>query len=682
MHTQRRSIELLSPELRNQIAAGEVVERPASVLKELVENALDAGATHITVHLEGGGQSLIKVQDNGYGMAAHELELAVTRHATSKIHQLDDLMSIASYGFRGEALPSIASVSRLSMTSTVQGQEVAQHIRVEYGTTTHHGAAALPRGTLIEVRDLFSNIPARLKFLKTPSTEHKKAQDWLVRLALAQPLVGFTLMIASRKALHVPAGQTKEQRLSEFWPPHIMDAMRPFDTTHHDIRAHGLASLPHVSQTRNDRMLFYVNGRTVHDKTLAAAVRDAYKGRLTSKDFPQVLLFLEIDTQEVDVNVHPAKTEVRFRNTSNVFSCVRRAVGTVLALIPHAHNHEHAQGEVRTFAGEKKSPEEHFQARLAPSAPRDFWGRLDAPGIARKGSPSASYTHAAQREEAHAPARQEGIVESGKSAFAGIDASYTPSSTPYDVSYIASASDSPPDNSVFNSSVCDVSSDTTDFAGGLAEDGIFTELDHDSALVHKTHAADEKSCAPSLGNAHQTFTYLGHIGHTYLVFRENETSLVLLDQHAVHERILFTQIRENALRGTGQWQVVPLELSLHSSEVERFIDVQDTLVRMGFDMEYDRKKLVVKAVPAMLTRVEAQHFLREALAGTKDDLTKLHISMSCKAAIKAGTPLAQPEAMALLQQWLNVPERDFCPHGRPCLLRWAQSDMEKMFKRS
>ena len=376
-----RHIRLLPPELRNQIAAGEVVERPASVVKELVENSLDAGATRVDVFLENGGQSCIRVQDDGAGIAPGELELAVTRHATSKIASMDDLEHIASYGFRGEALPSIASVARFSMESAVTGADggtEASRIVVEFGRLLAVEPSALHRGTIVEVRDLFTNIPARLKFLKTPATELKRAQDWLVRLALARCDVGFTLRAGEREALRFLPGQSLRDRLALLWPRLVVEALRPFDAERHGIRARGLAALPSVSQQRGDRILLYVNGRSVSDKRLLAAVREAYKGRITSRDYPQVVLFVDMPPDMVDVNVHPAKSEVRFRDESSVFSAVLHAVqGALVSDVESVLDAAREADDARPVAAQSRLWDD------LPPRPQGFWGSADAAPLMR-----------------------------------------------------------------------------------------------------------------------------------------------------------------------------------------------------------------------------------------------------------------------------------------------------------
>ena len=663
MDASFRHICLLPPELCNQIAAGEVVERPASVVKELVENSLDAGADAVDVRLDNGGQSLIRVQDNGAGIAREEMPLALTRHATSKIASLEDLERISSYGFRGEALPSIASVSQFSLTSAVRrggdGAGEAWHMELEFGRTVNEGPAALHQGTLIEVRNLFANVPARLKFLKTPATEFKRAQEWLTRLALVRPQVGFRLSSGGasgegRECLRFLPGQDVRTRLASIWPELIMDALRPFDRERHGIRAHGFAALPEVAQLRGDRILFYVNGRIVSDKRLLAAVREAYKGRLTSRDYPQVILFVEMDAAEVDVNVHPAKAEVRFRDETAVFSAVLHAVRSALCTPLEAAASE---------ADASGASVEDRQAFLPPQ-PQGFWGRVD-----------------------RAPLMEERIDRGNP---------------PADGAWEVRQRDVPPLSQPLESDAAAASCLTR--SSGLAEE----PAAYDNALSHpmkgpvaslaaqpclepepvlQVPAVREKPCEPSAGEGAATplrvgdFSYLGQIADTYLVLRDREGALLLVDQHAAHERVLYARLRQGLFSGTGQCLVLPLELSLHPSELERAYVLRETLTGMGFEVELAQGTLVVRGIPPSLSRAEARDFFREALAGRKDDLTAMFISLACKGAVKAGQPLTPDEVAGLLRQWLNTPDRDYCPHGRPAVLRWDAGTLERFFKR-
>ncbi len=656
-------IRLLPPELRNQIAAGEVVERPASVLKELVENSLDAGAAQIDVCLENGGQSRISVQDDGCGIPAGELELAVTRHATSKISSLADLERIRSYGFRGEALPSIASVSRFAITSAVtgpDGQSTAHRVTVEHGRLTASVPAALHRGTLVEVRDLFSNIPARLKFLKTPSTEFKRAQDWLARLALARTEVGLRLCAGERETLRFLPGQDLAGRLALLWPRLVVDALRPFDAERHGIRAHGLAALPNVSQPRGNRILLYVNGRAVTDKRLLAAVREAYKGRLTSRDYPQVALFVEMDPAEVDVNVHPAKSEVRFRDEAAVFSAVLHAVQTALLT-----SYDVADALWRDGAHPDGAGGECAAAAAAPR-PQGFWGRLDNPRLMEtpESAPEDGDWQVRKPEQAAMPpVPAEPLPEDAFPVAAAAPAGERSGRVAPEDALRPSATGgalfvAPPPE-----------------AGGLAENAAAYGRAPDA--VSPAEAPQATHSAPRVG----PFVYLGQVALTYLVLRDAAGALVLLDQHAAHERVLYARISRGGMAGSGQLLALPLVLSLHPAETERFFALRPRLELLGFAFEHAGADLRVTAMPPLLSRAEAGEFLREALAGRKDDLAALFASMSCKGAIKAGQLLTDDEAAGLLRQWLDTPEREYCPHGRPCVLRWDAGELEKLFKR-
>lgn len=330
-HSNQRPVRILPPALADRIAAGEVVERPASVVKELVENSLDAGATRVDVTLEQGGVGRILVCDDGHGLPEDELLLAVTRHATSKLAEGDDLLDIGTFGFRGEALASIAAVADVTLSSAPAGSEHGAQIRVVSGQVTDQGPSALAKGTRVDVRDLFGAVPARRKFLKTAPTEVRRCQEVLSRLSLAHPEVGFSLTSDGRSLLNFPQGQNLPTRLAALWPPALTEHLEPFEAAAGGYRVRGLAGPPSVTQARGDRIYTYVNDRPVQDRILTSAVRQAYSGRLISREHPVAVIFLDVPEGAVDVNVHPSKVEVRFRDESAVFSVVRRGIVQALA---------------------------------------------------------------------------------------------------------------------------------------------------------------------------------------------------------------------------------------------------------------------------------------------------------------------------------------------------------------
>lgn len=625
----------MPPGLRNQIAAGEVVERPASVLKELVENSIDAQAKNIEVRLDDGGQALIRVQDDGRGIPGDELELAVTRHATSKIASFTDLENIATYGFRGEALPSIASVSRFRIISAPEGGEAA-HLDVEYGKITDRGAAALHRGTVIEVRDLFSNLPARLKFLKNPATELKRAQNWLARLALARLDIGFRFLAGEREILNFLPGQSLAQRLAQIWPSGITDELAPFEAANKALTVRGLLAPPALCQPRGDRIYIYVNGRAVNDKNLLGAVRAAYKGRLISRDYPQVVAFVEIDPALVDVNVHPAKTEVRFQDESLVTGTLIRAMrATLEAMNPVGFSDSAPTQMVKSENpwGSPDRPEPIIEKRPAPkSAP---WQIVDLPDPYGQSAPKTNFLKedAAAFRMPERPAMQEsGGQTINRTPY------HAPRQTQGNVDHAPGRS---PDN-----------------APGCPE--ILPPL-------------PEPSAGP--------IAYLGQIADTYLVLRDHDGSMLLLDQHAVHECVLHERFRGEGFSGQGQMLALPIEIQLETPEIQRFMEIRPILVKLGFTLSLSEDTLLASAIPPLLSRQEAREFLKEALESRKDDLDAMLISMACKRAIKAGQKLLPDEAMGLIGQWLVCESPANCPHGRPCALRYDKFALEKLFKR-
>ncbi len=629
----RRTITLLPETLRNQIAAGEVVERPSSVLKELVENSLDAGASRIDVALEGGGVARLMVADDGDGIPAGELELAVTRHATSKLKSASDLFAVTSFGFRGEALPSIASVSHLMLVSRAREADEAARIEVEHGTIVAQGPAALASGTRVEMRRLFASTPARLKFLRTEATEAKRCQEALMRMALARPDVAFSLTNGGRELFRLPGGESLSERLGRFWPPQVTQGLQAFSRNRDGMTARGLAGSPSHAQNRADRMLFYVNGRPVQDRLLMRAARDAYKGRLLSGEYPQVLLFLDLPPEEVDVNVHPSKLEVRFRDEGAVFSLVRWALEPVagaeaLSEAPAPYGATGPLGVAESAGG-----------GLSDFTVPPFGPAPGIPGAAGGFRAPGSWSRA---EADCAPARLRTYSEFLSPAAAR--------EVPLPLGPVAAGQP------------------------GEAASG---------ALALNTLAGAPQALS------REGLEYLGQVAGTYLVLRQGGGHhggqgggrLVIVDQHAAHERVILENMRRARSAGHSQPLAVPLPLALHPAEALRLAELEGELREVGFVLGIEADTLLVRGVPPSLPAGKAVQYLREILGEQSDGLASLWTLLSCKSAIKAGQALAVDEALALLEAWLAAPEREHCPHGRPVVVSFGEVELERLFKR-
>lgn len=734
---KKKKIQLLPPELTNQIAAGEVVERPASVVKELVENALDAHASDIVVTIENGGQSLIAVEDNGIGISKDELELAVTRHATSKLHDIAGLSQIDSYGFRGEALPSIASVSSFSIVSRFTAQTELENLqtivlqnnqkeenilelqndmensteaailRVEFGKVQELAPSSWQKGTRIEVRDLFFNIPARLKFLKSPATELKKTTELFVRLALVAQNVNLSLYAGSRLVHTFKKSENTKERLAHIWPPAIVETLLPVAYKANGITVTGFISHPRSHQPRSDRMLYYVNGRAVSDKILMRATKQAFQGKLTTRDYPQCFLCINLAPAEVDVNVHPAKNEVRFRDEQNLFVTIMRAITLALEKDTSHFSAKHlAQTpdnissigyteqiaeQASFFTHENlKEHSEHKdiinntiqEARLGDlfiPKPKGFWGDMD------KEQGLSFIIEQAEKK------RQEAQNSSSLEEWRVIDCSpETQKNNAYantiyknevtlqqenQAKYVNRHSLSEPYTPIETlpegyNSLSEIRSHET--VETIKTPSFSREEEH---ILHAKHAS---ACLP------QGLVYIGQIAKTYLVLQKfDQTShahaLILLDQHAIHERILYEEAKKGLVN--SQNLLLPLEFPLHKAERARLEEVLPLLEKLAFKVEMNSSSCRVFAIPATLTKVAATGFFKDVLAQKADDLEKIWISHSCKGALKAHTELDTQSALKLILRWLETEEPDYCPHGRPCVLHFDAEVLEQMFKR-
>ena len=630
-------INRLPAGLANQIAAGEVVERPASAVKELVENALDAAAVRVAVTLELGGKRLIRVEDDGDGMTPADAELAVERHATSKIGSLEDLAAIATLGFRGEALPSIASVSHLRLRTRVRGASSGVEVAVDGGELARVTAAGLPVGTTVEVRDLFYNVPARRKFLKSDGAEAGHISRALTQLALARHAVGFRLRSGSRTLFDYPPVASFADRFFQIYGdrPGLVEVRKEAA----GIRLSGLAAaLAADGPVRGPQHLF-VNRRAVKDRTILHAVNDAY-GRATIKPrSPEVHLFLELPHERVDVNVHPSKAEVRFLEQSLVHDVVRRGLADAL--------------------GAEAVP----QVSLAPPPATPAEPRTHAiPGIvAGMGAASrwGPVTDVFRRREDESG--RGGVLRDRAMAPEAGSGSIPPA-----------AGDSPV---------------VWELSAPLRAEGAPAGAPDASGPAG---TADQPVVPSAVGPA--PLIPLGQFRDTFIIAVDND-GVVIIDQHVAHERILYEQVTERLTRGSLESQrlLEPLLVALPAGAREALTARADELARLGFEVEpFGGDSVRVAAVPVLLSRAECESTVRslaedlEGLdrgASVADAVGRIAASTACHAAVKANDRLTMEKMTYILEELRRTAYSTVCPHGRPVLLRLTRQELERRFER-
>ena len=614
------TLRLLPPTLVNRIAAGEVVERPASAVKELVENALDAGATKIDVILNEGGKASLTVIDNGKGMTPEEMTLAVERFATSKLPS-DDLFNIRFLGFRGEALPSIASVARMTVTSRPQGADTAWSLFIEGGEKHAPEPASAPFGTRIEVRDLFYAVPARLKFLKTTQTEPGYIQDMIEKLALAFPSVAFTLSDEKKKRLDLkPVAPSEEiKRVAQIIGEDFTQNAVPVHAEREGIRLMGFAGLPTFNKATAAAQYFFVNNRPVRDKVLLGALKGAYQELLASDRFPAVVLFLNIPPEDVDVNVHPSKAEVRFRNPQMVRGMIVTAVRQALMGSGYKTSSTLAQ-EALDFS----VPDAAFSKSVATSAPSPF----SIPKFPSYKPNGGNFSRPKTLNETRALFRA---------------------------------------NEAFSAPV--------------AED-ISEEIVPTAAVT----PAEETDAFPPLGLAR------AQLHKTYII-SQTQDGIVIVDQHAAHERLTYEKIKQNMENGdkAAQYLLLPEVVELSAEKLDAVVKQKEELEKTGllFDA-FGTGSVVIRATPAVLGEVNAKQLLQD-IADTliefgdslslKERIKKIAATMACHGSVRAGRKLDVSEMNALLRQMEAVPYSGQCIHGRPTYIELKLKDIEKLFGR-
>lgn len=691
-------IRVLPDQLINQIAAGEVVERPASVAKELVENAIDAGARRIAIDVEGGGRRLLRVADDGEGMTRDDALLAFERHATSKIRSADDLFAIATLGFRGEALASIASVARVELLTKTEEAEAATRLLIEGGRIRDVKDAAHPKGTTLNVRDLFFNVPARRKFLRSEATESFHLTNLVTHYALAHPEIAFTLTNNGRETLRAaPARSLRERAFQIFGEKFIANLLEVEGGLSQVARITGFISAPRERRTSRDAQYLFINGRYVRDALLARALSDGYRTILPQGVYPAALLFLDVPLEEVDVNVHPAKTEVRFRRAAAIADCVREAVRKSLASAGYVRMSERDEAEPsRDYAPQSEEIKVKASgAQIVSEKPESSSGQIKSgenrqahadvsPATLKLVPPVQSHIEFSPAEGDEARTRlherDAGQIKEERDAQASLSRSAPAAAIEEAMAAIEDSSEARARADAPQS----ISSSTSreNISGPMRA----SELPPLASLGGIVREVPTERLATNIRP-------LGQLQASYIIATDDE-GLLLIDQHVAHERILFDQYRarESGRMMESQQLLMPETFDLTPAQAAAFDTVADSLESYGFGlMRLSGRTVAVRAVPADLPAGEARSLLAELLDSidaerrtiTRDAMDeRIAAVLASRAAVKSNTVLAPEKMRWLVDRLLQTSSPTTGPHGRPVILRLATHDIEKSFHRT
>ncbi len=639
-------IRILPDRIASRIAAGEVVERPASVVKELVENALDAGSRKIDILAEVGGKKLIRVLDDGEGMTRDDALLAFERHATSKLETADDLEHITTLGFRGEALPSIASVSKVLLRTKTKDEPVGTEIEVDGGKIRDVRDCAWDRGTEVIVHQLFFNVPARRKFLKSDATELFHITNLVTHYALAYPQVAFCFRHGTRRLIDVTPVETLKERAYQLFGAEFLNTLMELDHRVEHIRAFGFVSKPNAARTNREAQYFFVNGRFVKDRLIGAALNESYRAVLPSGMYPAAILFVDLPPEEVDVNVHPAKAEVRFRRAAKVkatiVEAIHKAIATTKPVKDFVRSRESApwMGDRHTEGTKaRRASVEAFRLQAPLTSPirpprqpsMDFGFQPRAP---QSGERATSPSPARATATPAAPSTDQTEMPSPRPRSASIEITISPQCT-----------ERPP-----------------------------------------LGAPGEADVAP------HSIRPLGQVHDSFIVAL-SDNGLLLIDQHAAHERILYEKFREAIRRRAVEVQslLIPEVIDLSPAQAATFDRLRAELEAMGFDMgQLSGRSIAIKAMPADIPLEEGRALVleilevaeREKRTDSVDRLRdRLAASMACRAAIKINTPLTEEKMQWLIQELFQADVPSNCPHGRPTVVRMTTREIARLFDR-
>ena len=640
-------IQILSNETSEKIAAGEVVERPASVIKELTENAIDSGANEIFVDLENGGHSLIKITDNGCGISRDELPIAIQRFATSKITKFEDLFTINTLGFRGEALPSIGAISHLEIVSKKRDEDFAYMIVVEGGQVSETREASGSDGTTVTVTNLFYNTPARKKFQKTPSNEISHIVKYLSAMAVLRRDIHFRLKNNGRIVFDYPIAMNKKDCLKKIWGIPTTDVMKTFSTSCDSAKLTGIICSPDVDRSSRNEILFTVNGRIIKNTQLIQAVIEGYAPFLATKRYPLAFVCMEIDPQTIDVNVHPAKTEIHFEEQQKIFGFVKHAINETVKAFRDPeliYTAETENGEIYdTITGEIKE-----------STIDDF-----------------------EQEKRVYYQPQQRVTRSKVTKY--LDELLKPVETTNIQDFIDDEEDKFSKEQVVKEEIKPVKDDVITPA---------LNIENNTCIVDKPIDKKENK-NEFIFECNYNFKPLTQIFDTYIAGEFNG-EFILIDQHAAHEKIIYESLNTKGNEGNIQMLLFPEILELSADKTEITKKYLDYFKELGFDIaDFGNNTFKITAIPFFIEQGEIKSFIDEIITSIIDEtqnsqiipLENLRHMIACKSAIKANKKLSFDEMKSLFAKLMTLKEPFFCPHGRPVIHKFTKFELEKLFKR-
>jgi DNA mismatch repair protein MutL len=675
------TIRQLPPSLVNKIAAGEVIERPASVVKELLENSVDAGATSIELAIDGGGIERIRISDNGHGISQDQIMLAIASHATSKLETADDLFDVHTLGFRGEALASIAEISHLTLRTRTAASDAGAEVQVNGGQRSELQPVGCPVGTTIEVRNLFFNTPVRRKFMRTPQTEAGHITEAFTRIALAFPQVQMKMTSGQRTQYDLAATESWTERIRAFFGDEVADALMPVESQQELARLSGFVADPSVSRSNNRMQYLFLNGRHIRDRSLQHALGEAYRGLLMVGRFPVCFLRLELPPNQVDVNVHPTKMEVRFQEGGKIYSQLLQTLRHQFLTTDLTARARHVPGPVPSGLQAPTASKSAVSDGIPniPSRDDERWRshadqmtRVDA----RPSPPELNLTSSPPPFRPFADGRLTDSRFGGQSPTAPPSDTRTSLHTAGELAQNAAA-----DPAAWPANTEPRSAEPQAAAGGVDDE-----------------RATQPSPSPNIrrpDEAHPaSASRLGFQVHNRYLITQDESGMVVVDQHALHERILYEQLRTKAESKSLESQplLVPEPVDLTPAEAAAAIDSRELLSRIGIEIEpFGGDTVLLTSYPAMLANMRPAEVLRQVLEplmsggkepSARDLLDDLLHMIACKAAIKAGDRLSSEEITALLEQRYHYQDTHHCPHGRPTALFFSREQLDKMFKRT